>query len=285
MKITQLSFIEDGEKTYFFPKEKKVTSRPEGFSKTSFIIYEGPSEFDGSPIVVIASGFGKSSSQNSKTGAMVQTWILRSDMAPLEAKFSGSDVSICGDCKHRKVDGFNTCYVNLGQGPRVIFEAYRDGRYAKVDQDCLETLFEGIKVRLGSYGDPMAVPSEIWGEVLKSAAGHTGYTHQWKTETAEDSIWQKILMASADSPKEKAEANESGWRTFRVMSPYQKLDEFEISCPASKEAGVLTECAKCGLCAGTDTKAKNIGIVAHGTMRGWFILQAHQLSFAFANRW
>ena len=45
------------------------------------ILYEGPSMLDGAPIVVIATGFAERSG-NDKTGAMIQTWILRADIPP-----------------------------------------------------------------------------------------------------------------------------------------------------------------------------------------------------------
>ena len=46
-----------------------------------FILYEGASMLDGAPIVVIAT----MKTSNRKTGDMVQTWILRSDVNPVEA--------------------------------------------------------------------------------------------------------------------------------------------------------------------------------------------------------
>ena len=61
----------------------------------------------------------RTASANPKTGDMIQTWILRSDMHPLEAIKSGSDYGICGSCIHRgSYDEFGnpidprTCYVN-----------------------------------------------------------------------------------------------------------------------------------------------------------------------------
>lgn len=49
---------------------------------TGMIIYRGPSLLDGAPIVAIATGLdGKH--RNSKTGNMVQTWIMRDDIAPI----------------------------------------------------------------------------------------------------------------------------------------------------------------------------------------------------------
>jgi hypothetical protein len=52
------------------------------------VIYRGPSILDGSPIVVIATGLGSGSS-NRKTGALVQTWILRDDVSPIERSRAG----------------------------------------------------------------------------------------------------------------------------------------------------------------------------------------------------
>mgnify|MGYP003345148381 CR=1 FL=1 len=44
---------------------------------TGVILYEGPSMIDGAPVVVIANRI-ETASGNSKTGAMVQTFIIRS---------------------------------------------------------------------------------------------------------------------------------------------------------------------------------------------------------------
>ena len=63
------------------------------------VLYEGPSMLDGVPIVVIATGFAESSA-NDKTGAMIQTWILRQDIPPHHAFKSGEGSSVCGGCPH-----------------------------------------------------------------------------------------------------------------------------------------------------------------------------------------
>jgi hypothetical protein len=64
------------------------------------VIWEGPSRLDGAPIVAIATGLARSSS-NEKTGPMVQTWILRQDQAPHVAQRTGADESVCGNCPLR----------------------------------------------------------------------------------------------------------------------------------------------------------------------------------------
>ena len=61
-----------------------------------FVMYEGPSVLDGAPIVVIAT----MKSGNTKTGNMVQVWIIRSDMHPVTASKVGADAAICGSSAH-----------------------------------------------------------------------------------------------------------------------------------------------------------------------------------------
>jgi hypothetical protein len=65
-------------------------------------VWRGPSPIDGAPIVMIMTGLSpKSPSRNSKTGPMVQTHIVRQDMAPVVAMMGGHDRAICGDCPLR----------------------------------------------------------------------------------------------------------------------------------------------------------------------------------------
>ena len=72
----------------------------DAMNKNGAVIYHGPSAIDGGPIVVIATGLTVGSA-NSKTGAMIQTHIMRADVDPLTALRTGADVSVCGGCMHR----------------------------------------------------------------------------------------------------------------------------------------------------------------------------------------
>lgn len=229
-----------------------------------YILFEGPSALDGSPIVVIATGL-KNKSSNRKTGAMVQTYILRADMLPTEAVKTGADESICGDCPHRG-DGTGkqrTCYVNVGQGAQVVYKAYKCGVYPNIGKsDWAE--FEGKTIRFGTYGDPMAAPIHIWQALKTLASKTTGYTHQWRQSGSMP--WAKLLMASADTPVDAREAHNKGFRTFRVASRmgYEK-QLGEVLCPASEEAGKKLTCETCGACNGTGTGRKgSIFIPLHG---------------------
>lgn len=225
------------------------------------IIYQGPSMLDGAPIVVVAVGINVSS-KNRKTGAMIQTHILRADIAPTAAIKAGKDSSICGDCKHRG-DGTGkgrTCYVNVGQGPQSVWKTFRAGKYPTATDRA--AIGRARLVRVGTYGDPAAVPRHVWAELLAESTGHTGYTHQWRTRPE----LAAYCMASTDTVSESIDARLLGWRTFRVAMPghVAKMNRESI-CPASAEAGKKLTCADCLACHGAASMRKgSIVIQAHG---------------------
>ena len=238
-----------------------------------FVFYRGPSMLDGAPIVAILTGLNKGS-RNTKTGAgILQTWILRSDVSPIKAIHSGADSSICGNCQHRgtlqKVRGrlrnsARSCYVTVFQAPTVVHKAYRRGNvYPQVSPQTASELVENRMVRLGSYGDPAAVPIYVWEIMLARVSGKAGYSHQWRTfpELA------AYCMASCDTAAEQLQAKILGWRTFRVRNPSDPILSREIVCPASKEAGHKTSCDTCKACGGNTAKAKaDVVIMAHGAI-------------------
>lgn len=231
---------------------------------TGHVIWAGPSLLDGHQIVAIA----LHRSSNRKTGDMVQTYILCADIDPREANKTGADFSICGNCVHRgepttlrekKLALKRTCYVRIDQGPLIVWRAYQRGNYptAKTDTD-RAMIGAGRVVRLGTYGDPAAVPARVWRDLTMFSTGHTGYTHQSASAC-------NLLMQSADSLPEAQAAWRSGLRTFRIVNKIGDLEPNETLCPASAEAGHKTTCAKCKLCAGALVNAKSIAIVAHGS--------------------
>lgn len=235
----------------------------------SSVIYRGPSLLDGKPIVVVAC----ISARNRKTGAMLQTYILCDGLHPFEANKSGADYSICGSCPHRgvanndpdkKLASKRTCYVNLGQGVLIVWKALERGYYPTIaGHDAIAALGAGRMVRLGTYGDPAAVPAYVWESLLSLAAGHTAYSHQSGLDGAAFSA--AIMMQSADTLAQAQDAWSQGRRTFRVVASVNDIVRGkEILCPASEEAGKRTTCAACGLCAGASVKAKSIAIPVHG---------------------
>ena len=225
------------------------------------IFYEGKSLIDGKPIVGIAT----TDSDNKKTRNMIQTWILRSDIHPVEAVNNNEDFSICGDCPLRGTVKTRGCYVIVAQAPGAIFKNFRYGKYPKIALHH-KTLFSGENLRFGSYGDPVAIPLNAWKKLIKisGAKNYTGYTHQWRNRRFR--CWRRFLMASTHSLEENRQAHFLGWRTFRtIVAEQEMLPTEEIICPATKHKNV--QCDQCLFCDGkkdTQDKRKSVAIVVHG---------------------
>ena len=230
---------------------------------SGMVLYDGPSMIDGAPILAIATR----TSDNAKTGDMVQVWIIRADMLPTEASRAGLDGSICGGCPHRgrMVDGVlvgRSCYVTLFQGPRAVYDAWARGVYPAAESlEHIAELGKGRAVRLGAYGDPAAVPAEILAALVSRAAVHTGYTHQWKSARLA-AAYRGMLQASVDSLAEWRKASAAGWGTFLVLPAGASLPDGVTEC-ANARTGIT--CAECGEC---DGSGRHIAIHAHGAGAG-----------------
>ena len=226
-------------------------------------VWRGNSRIDGAPIVCICSGLKKSA--NAKTGNMVQSYILRADLDPMRALKSGADASICGGCIHRPATttgssySGRSCYVNVGQGPLSVWRAWDRGNVPAVSLDILPDLVGGRMVRLGTYGDPAAVPLFVWDAYTRGASGWTGYTHQSRTRKLRDVL--RYCQVSADSLEDATAANRAGLGSFRVLRDHERPAPFETVCPASEEAGRVATCDTCRMC---DGSGNAIAIRAHG---------------------
>lgn len=232
----------------------------------SLIVYEGPSTIDGAPIVVILTGLDQSSA-NEKTGNLVQSFIIRSDVEPHQALKTGDDASVCGMCLHRpilaKTTGDAPCYVNVGKSVLSVYGAYRRGSYARATSIAqVAAVLKGRKLRLGTYGDPAAAPVGLWELLVSLSTGHVGYTHQWQSVGFDARAWSPLVMASADSADEAAQATAMNMRYFRVSIGVDR-QPLEVTCPASVEGGRKAQCSDCLLCGGTSKNARSIVIADH----------------------
>lgn len=226
-----------------------------------YVFYRGRSLLTDEPIV----GIAIMHSLNEKTGDVVQTYILVDDGSrPTEALKSGADAAICGDCKHRPLNS-GGCYVVVRQGTTRVWLTYREGGYPDLAAKAavLAELLRDRTVRCGTYGDPAAIPAAVWRQLLMKARAWVGYTHQWHMTAAQPLRY--FMMASVDTPTEKAVANERGWRTFRVRLPDEPLLHREAICPASEEGEHRLTCIQCGVCNGAlDGRRGNVAIIVHG---------------------
>ena len=237
-------------------------------ARKTIILYQGASLINGQPIVALA----QSDSTNSKTGNMIQTFILDASVDPLTASRTGKDESICGSCPHRGTPNNNdkgqatnrTCYVTLAHAPLGKYKAYKKGVYGTKTATLKEIAeFGSLQgVRLGTYGDPCAIDNEVWQALTSKALYSTAYTH------AAINPMPESIMTSTDNLKQSIDAWGRNERTFRVISSINQLyKRREILCPASEEMGKRATCASCKLCGGASVNAKSIAIVAHGTSK------------------
>src|ERR1044072_7826307 len=84
-----------------------------------------------------------------------------------------------------------TCYVNVGQAPLRIWRSYNEGSYPKLTDF---SVFEGRRIRFGSYGDPVFIPFDVLKAIAHHSAGWTGYTHQWRNPLF--AAYREFIMAS-----------------------------------------------------------------------------------------
>ena len=190
-----------------------------------FTLHEGPSHMpgpgNGQPTRTLLQLTG-----NDKTGDLFQTWHLPADLHPVEARRYGSgDCGICGDCIFRaKPDQkAGPCYVN-GVAINGIYKSWVNGNYPLLDElaqsigldapATLEVLGSlGNGVRLGAYGDPVAMPRHMARHLVSRAGVRQGFTHQWRRPEVKEG-WPRLVMASCESPEQVARAHGGGWRTY-----------------------------------------------------------------------
>lgn len=228
---------------------------------TGYIVYRGASLLNGRPIVAVVI----TKSGNTKTGDIAQSYILPDHgERPTQALRSGADAAVCGDCKHRPAHAA-TCYVVVRQGATMVWQALQRGLYPDFtrDADVVGEVLYGRMLRIGTYGDPAAVPVKVWRDLAHALRTWVGYTHQWRQPFAQP--LRDLCMASVDTPAEADTARAMGWRPFRVRLPEEPLLARESVCPASAEGDHKLQCETCGACNGNATgRAGGIAIVLHG---------------------
>lgn len=226
-----------------------------------YVVWEGPSQLDNKPIALIITGFDRVS-KNPKTGHMIQSWIIRSDIYPLEAVKTNEDESICGKCPFKGSNNEGrSCYVNM-RGVGRLYSTYKAGKYPLLPSPLL---LRNRALRMGSYGDPAAVPLSVWKPLLNQTFMQTGYTHQWMTC---DQQYRNYLMASVETFELANQATQMGWKYFRVKSSADQSSlPTEMICPASEESGHQLTCLQCGNCNG---QGKDVVVNVHGTRKANF---------------
>jgi len=217
---------------------------------------------------------GKTTNDKISDGsALVQTytfsqeqWVLASTSKGFGMKkFFALDGSNCLDCPFSMGNGNGGCYTHKFQQYVGFLSLLRsvklqdltpldDDKMRDVNDMCYDTY-----VRFGTYGEPSLMPKHLVESMSMVAKSWTGYTHQWSKDWAKD--YGKWFMASTHSQEEADTATTKEYRSFIAT---ERGDEKAVSCPASKEAGYKSNCAKCGLCSGLLGKGnKDVKILQH----------------------
>lgn len=234
---------------------------------TTLVLWAGPSELDGTPIMLVGSRIAEPS-QNRKTGDMVQVSIMRQDLAPIDAWRVGGDAAVCPDaCPHRSKarDGRGTCYVNKARLTATHAAAVRELRAGRVGFPPF--LFARARVRMGMEGDPAAVPLEVIAPILRASGAWSMYTAAWRTLP---DAWRTYAMASCDTPADAAEAMRRGWRPFAASQSVEEDHAYETAgltlCNAERPTPVT--CAACLRCNGSGKNPSRPGayLAIHGAL-------------------
>lgn len=221
-----------------------IMRRTWGRAQNSVVLWQGTSEYDERPIAIVATGFTATQPAqfNAKTGPLLQLYILPLHTHPHEATRTGGDMSVCGQCPQRPVTG-GKCYVTTQWAPSRLWGAMA-GMPRCTHREDAAFLLAGAQVRFGAWGDPAAVPLDVWLPLVKDCASVVSYTHDWMR--LHDERWQQFCMASVDSIDERAIAKGRGWRTFRVDWENIGLLPGERWCPAHEHRVTCMACRGCG---------------------------------------
>ena len=214
-------------------------------------LHRGPSYYNGEEIAVQAQCTHRPA-KNDKTGDMVALAIWGTGGIPAD---KDAQRAACGGCALLES---GVCYV-VKMRLRASWDRIAATILSLADFRRIRRVTRR-PIRIGSDGDPAAVPAAWWrtffAEVRPHRRGWTGYTHGWKARpmiTGEvapacDPVMSRWFMASCDTAEERTAAKALGYRTARVSVDGILLPG-EIECPAIKTKGRI-QCDVCLLCNG-----------------------------------
>lgn len=226
----------------------------------SFLLYSGPAArpYRGDVTVVVFL-----SESNPKTGPCIAVAILPGDgRDAAQARARGEDLSACGSCTLRSLasGGKGGCYVS---GPALMgYAGSASAAWRRADPFAMPEAPAGLPMRLGAYGDPAAVPSEVLARLESWHDGMAwGYTHGWRHSAAQH--LRASCMASCETNADTIEARAKGWRVYQIVSAAPGA--VEASGLAECESAQGVACSDCGACAGDAARADaGRAIVVHG---------------------
>jgi hypothetical protein len=214
-------------------------------------------------------------SENSKLGIGFVVHTYHWSIDQISTGLFTNDANNCLDCpySYNQNNGKSGgCYTHggmQGQGLRSMLKRLHKlfvaGKIESFNKDqfnnflLLSQSFNPVLTRLGVYGEPITLPLNVMGKLVRISKAHTGYTHQWNKDKA--TSYNKYLMASTHNIFETMIAEARGFRAFQ--SSKDKDTKMPV-CPASKEMNYKLTCIQCKACDGkVNGKTKSIFIHKH----------------------
>lgn len=227
----------------------------------------------GDNIFVISKG--KTSNKKISDGKkLVQTYTFSKSQYELATtskgfgmkKFFALDKSNCLDCKFSGNQGEGGCYThkfNQYVGFLSMLRSIKADQLTPLNESKIDAILDmtlDTYVRFGTYGEPSLMSLSLVEAMTQNSSNWTGYTHQHNKRFAKG--YKHFFMASTHTEEEASNRSEDGWRSFIALE--KGTDAKAVSCPASSEAGFVSNCAKCSLCSGASGKGnKNVKILIH----------------------
>ena len=179
--------------------------------------------------------------------------------------FFALDGSNCLDCPFSVSSGEGGCYTHKFfqySGMLKMLRSIKPEELTEMTKEKYREICDmshNTYVRFGTYGEPSLLPIELVEAMTLLSGRWTGYTHQWEKKWANG--FSKFFMASTHNQRQSNKARAIDYRSFIAT---KDGTESAVGCPASKEMGFKSNCAKCGLCSGTEGKGnKDIKILEH----------------------
>ena len=186
--------------------------------------------------------------------------------------FFSLDAANCGDCPFAannqfKVQKIGKCYthkvmqysgfISMLKSINSQFDTFAD--VPKWGSDIAEQVVKMCNnryVRFGTYGEPTEIDLDVVNVITLVCKNWTGYTHQYLRKPE----YLAYFMASVHNENQSNFVhNRFEGRSFIAAKNNEGVKA--VICPASNEAGFISNCSKCGLCSGTNGKGKKDVII------------------------
>lgn len=179
-------------------------------------------------------------SENDKTGNMIQSYLIDKERIN-EKRVYGTHCEKCNIV--------DKCYVQhdkvsvRGALKKLIGNQNTSYHFVTLDQALTYLQISNKKLRMGSYGDPSALPLSDLEKIKKAVKGRmTSYTHFWREIPTQ---YRRYCMASVETPSDRLLAESLGYRCYVVTKDDEEVDTSLVICPNYTHNVTCDDCMLC----------------------------------------